>query len=262
VGYKNLDTLKKSISDISFIVKKEDCLDLPEKTFLNYYVDLTEEQASMYEQLKKKSMAELKGVMEQGNSLVTVKLAITKMLRLHQLVCGHIKDDTGAVHDVESNRLKALDSVLEETSGRVVIWTSFTYDVEQIYKHISSKYGKESVLTYYGATNQEERERVKLVFKRGREDEKIKYLIANDKTGGYGNNFTAINTSIYYSYDFDNNVHHQTQDRIHRIGQIEPVTYVYLIARGTIDEKIISVLKGKMKLADLLTPSNWRSSFD
>lgn len=297
-SYKNLDKLKESISKISFIVKKEDCLDLPPKTFMNYYVDLTPEQEKLYEQLRKRSIAEISQItnvpadkMEQKfmsealqtlkeygvegiqigskiyaeegdkvykSSIVSVKLMITKMLRLHQLVCGHLRDDDGVIHDIPTNRLKALDDILEETRGKVVIWTSFTPDVKAIYKHIREKYGPQSVLTYYGETSNEERARVKEVFKRGREVDEIRFLIANDKTGGYGNNFTAITTSIYYCYDFDFNVHHQTQDRIHRIGQTDPVTYIYLVCRNTIDEKIISVLKNKKSISDLLTQSNWK----
>lgn len=259
-GYKNLDRLKESIAKCSFIVKKEDCLDLPPKTFMDYNVDLTDEQEKMYESLRQRAIAEVQN--EAGeNSLVTVKIALTKMLRLHQFVCGHTKDDDGVVHSIPSNRLKALEAVLDEAQGKVVIWTSFTYDVEAISAFLEKKYGKQSFLTYYGATSNEERERVKEVFKRGREVDSIRFLIANDKTGGYGNNFTAITTAVYYSYDFDNNVHHQTQDRIHRIGQTEPVTYVYLKAKGTIDEKILQVLKGKMTVAELITPSNWKENF-
>jgi SNF2 family DNA or RNA helicase len=223
-------------------------------------VELTEEQKTLYEQLKRRSVAEL--MHADGKSLVSTKLAITKMLRLHQLVCGHIKDDDGTFHEIKNNRLKALEEVLEEVSEKAIIWTSFTYDVKQIYEFIKEKYGADSVLTYYGETSEEERAKVKEVFKRGREDDKIRFVIANNKTGGYGNNFTAITTSIYYSYDFDNNVHHQTQDRIHRIGQTKPVTYVYLVAKGTIDEKIINVLKGKTELANMLTESNWKTCFE
>jgi SNF2 family DNA or RNA helicase len=258
-GYKNLKALQESIAKVSYIVKKEDCLDLPKKTIMYHNVELTEEQAAMYESLKKRAISEIQ---KEGEfSLVTVKIALTKMLRLHQLVCGHIKDDDRVFHEVKSNRLKALEEIIDETSGRVIIWTSFTYDVDKIVAFLRNKYGNESTLHYHGATTQEEREHVKVVFKRGGEVDGVRFLVANDKTGGYGNNFTAITTSIYYSYDFDNNVHHQTMDRIHRIGQIEPVTYVYLRCMGTIDEKILSVLTGKTTLANILTPSNWRDLF-
>jgi SNF2 family DNA or RNA helicase len=227
---------------------------------MDYNVELTPEQERMYESLKQRAIAEIQNEVGE-NSIITVKIALTKMLRLHQFVCGHTKSDDGIVHEIPSNRLSALEAVLNEAQGKVVIWTSFTYDVKAISAFLEKKYGKESFLTYYGETSNEERERVKEVFKRGREVDSIKFLIANDKTGGYGNNFTAITTAVYYSYDFDNNVHHQTQDRIHRIGQTEPVTYVYLKAKGTIDEKILAVLKGKMTVAELITPSNWKENF-
>lgn len=259
-GYKNLDALQKAIARVSFIVKKEDCLDLPPKVYMDYNVELTDEQKTMYVSLVKLSIAEIEK--ESETSLVTVKLAITKLLRLHQLVCGHIKDDDGVVHKIPHNRLKALEAILEETNGRVIIWTHFTHDIEEIANFLREKYGKESTCTYYGETDNKDRAYVKEVFKRGREVDGVRFIVANDKTGGYGNNFTAVTTAIYYSYDFDNNIHHQTQDRIHRIGQTEKCTYIYLKAKETIDEKITDVLKNKMKLAEILTPSNWRSIFN
>lgn len=293
-GYKNLDRLKASISKVSFIVKKEDCLDLPPKTDMKYYVELTDEQRRVYEQLKLRSIVELEGKLrnskvvmdaarlfeelkgfenasiseefENGlndnmSPIVSVKAAIVKLLRLHQICCGYVRDDDKVLHQLDSNRIKVLDELLEETRGRTIIWTHFTPDIENIYKHISEKYGKESVLTYHGATSREERDYVKEVFKRGREVDHIRFLIANDKTGGYGNNWTAATLNIYYSYDYDYNIHHQTQDRIHRIGQTEPVTNVYLIARNTIEERMIEVLKNKQNIAELLTQSNWKNLF-
>jgi len=260
-GYRNLDSLKQAISQVAFIVKKEDCLDLPKKTYMEYNVDLTPEQERMYKELSKRLMTEVEN--ESGsNPIVSVKIALTKMLRLHQLVCGHITDDDKVFHKLPANRLKALSDLLDEAQGRVVIWTSFRPDVDAIAEFLKDKYGAQSFLTYHGGTSNEDREKAKTVFKRGGEVSGLNYLVANDKTGGYGNNFTAITTAIYFSYDFDNNIHHQTQDRIHRIGQTEPVTYVYLKAPGTIDDKIISVLRDKTKLADLCTPSNWRTCFN
>jgi len=298
-GFKNLKALQESMAKISYIVKKEDCLDLPKKTIMYHNVELTDEQAKMYESLKKRSIAEIEKttdskvvtdavslfdeLTETGVSfsdewkesfkqninqsgIVSVKIALTKMLRLHQLVCGHVKDDDGIMHDIKSNRLRALDELIEETNGNVVIWTSFTHSVNEITKFLKEKYGPESTLTYYGDTPIQEREYAKTVFKRGGEVPGVRFLVANDKTGGYGNNFTAITTAIYYSYNFDNNIHHQTMDRIHRIGQTEPVTYVYLrgLINGhpTIDDKILNVLTGKTKLADILTPSNWKKNFE
>lgn len=259
-GYRNLETLKQSISKVAYIVKKEDCLDLPKKTYMEYNVELTPDQERMYKELSKRLMTEVEK--ESGsNPIVSVKIALTKMLRLHQLVCGHITDDDKVFHKIASNRLKALSDLLDETQGKVVIWTSFRPDVDAIAELLKEKYGAQSFLTYHGGTSNEDREKAKTVFKRGGEVRGLDYMVANDKTGGYGNNFTAVTTAIYFSYDFDNNIHHQTQDRIHRIGQTEPVTYIYLKAKDTIDDKIISVLRDKTKLADLCTPSNWKECF-
>jgi SNF2 family DNA or RNA helicase len=257
-GYKNLDKLRATINELAYIVKKEDCLDLPERLPPMYYnVELTKEQAVLYESLKKRSIVEL----EKDGSIVSVKQAITKLLRLHQLVCGHLKDDDGVFHEIETNKIKVLGEILDETRGIVIIWTHYTYDILNIKKFLEKEYGPKSVLTYYGDTSQEERAYVKEIFKRGRENNETRFLVANDKTGGYGNNWTAATTSIYYSYDYDYNIHHQTQDRIYRIGQTERTTNVYLVTKGTVEEKMIEVLRTRKNIADMLIQSNWKDLF-
>jgi len=255
VGYKNLDNLKKAIEKYSFIVKKKDCLDLPPKIYQKCFVELTEEQKYHYDRLKKESFTQL-----SETSLVTTKIVLTKLLRLHQLVCGHLSDDDKNIHSIPHNRLFSLSSLLEEIEGKVIIWANYRASIEEIEVHLKKEYGNDRVLSYYGDTPQAMRDTARVAFKRGK-DSIVKFLIGNPQTAGYGLDLTAATTVIYYSNSFDAEKRNQSEDRAHRIGQTESVTYIDMIAQGTIDEKILQALKAKKNLSDLITTSNWASFF-
>ena len=168
-----------------------------------------------------------------------------------------MKDDEGNVHEVKSNRIEALKSILEETTGQVIIWCNYRQDIHNIEKELKSIYGKEQVQTYYGDTTDDERSTAKAAFRLGAESE-LRFLIANPATGGYGLTLTGATTHVYYSNNFDAEKRNQSEDRSHRIGQTNRVTYIDIVAPGTIDEKIINALRRKKSLADEITETNWK----
>lgn len=255
VGYKNISDLQKRLAKVSFVIKKEECLDLPPKIYQRFEVELTPEQAKLYEDLRKRSITEI------NEQTVSVKIVLTKLLRLHQLVCGHIKDDEGRVYEVPNKRIEALGIILEEVSGQVIIWANYRDDINVIVQFLRRNYGENSTLTYYGDTSDEDRAHAKRTFKRGEETQGCRFLVGNPQTGGYGLNLTGANTVIYYSNSFDAEKRNQSEDRAHRIGQTDRVTYIDIVARGTIDEKILKALRSKKDLAEQITMSNWLEYF-
>ena len=76
--------------------------------------------------------------------------------------------------------------------------------------------------------------------------------MGHPKTGGYGLTLTAANTVVYFSNSYDLELRLQSEDRAHRIGQENKVTYIDLISPGTIDEKIVDALRNKIKIADTI----------
>ena len=254
-GYKNLEDLHRRMSNVSFIIKKEECLDLPKKIYQKFYVELTPDQKRMYDELKKLSMSEIEG------ELVSVKIVLTKLLKLHQLVCGHVKDDDGTVHAIPHNRVKALMDIMEETQGQVLIWANYRDDIFAIEKALKAAYGEKSTLTYFGETSAEDRDLVKHVFRKGNDTKGYRFMVGNTQTGGYGITLTGATTVIYYSNNFDAEKRNQSEDRCHRIGQTDSVTYIDLVVKGTVDERILQALKSKKELSDIITESNWKNMF-
>jgi len=240
-SYQRLEELSDILNKFSYRVLKEDCLDLPEKIYIKREVELTEEQEAAYATMKSAALATIKG------KLATAPHVLTQMMRLHQITCGHLKTDEGSITELKSNRLNELMDVLDEIEGKAIIWANYIYDVEHIVAEIKKKYGDDSVVQYYGAIKSEQRQSNIDKF----QDPKSTYrfFVGNPQTGGYGITLTAASTVIYYSNGYDLEKRLQSEDRAHRIGQKKSVTYVDIIARKTVDEKIVKALRSKINIA-------------
>ena len=241
VAYRNLGELSEKLKPFSYRVLKDDCLDLPPKTFMKRTIQLTDEQKKVYDQMKKLALAELNGKM------ITTVNVITQLMRLHQITCGHFKSDDGVTQTLKSNRLDELMDVLSEMEGKAVIWAHYRYDIEVIVEAIKKEYGDKSVVTYYGDTSTDDRQKaIKLI-----QDPKseVRFIVGTPQTGGYGITLTGASTMIYYSNGYDLEKRQQSEARIDRIGQEKPMTYIDIIAEGTVDEKIVKALRTKVNIA-------------
>lgn len=239
LGYKNMEELTDKIGTFSYRVLKKDCLDLPSKSYTTRLVNLTLDQIRMYKDLQKEALT----LLEDGG-LVSTPQVITQMLRLQQILSGHVKTDDGEIVEVASQRLDAMMSCLEEVSGKVIIWSRFRYDIVAIVATIAKQYGEQCVVSYYGDTSEQDRQNAIDRFQNGN----ARFFVANPATAGYGLTLTEANTVIYYANDFNLETRIQSEDRCHRIGQTNSVTYIDLIAEGTIDEKIVGALRDKIDI--------------
>jgi len=249
-SYKRLDELATKLKAFSYRVLKEDCLDLPEKVYIRREVDLTDEQSKAYSTMKSAALALLKGKM------ATAPHVLTQMMRLHQITCGHLKNDDGTITEIKNNRLKELVNLLDEVEGKVIIWANYVYDIEHIVKTISDEFGSDSIVQYYGAIPAEQRQ--ENIEKFQDPNSKARFFIGNPQTGGYGITLTCANTVVYYSNGYDLEKRLQSEDRAHRIGQNKSVTYVDFIAPKTVDEKIVKALRKKMNIANEIMDEDWR----
>ena len=252
VGYQNLEELTGNVNEFSYRVLKKECLDLPDKVYQRREVELTTEQKKVYKELKDYAIAEL-----DSHELVSVTSVLTQILRLHQVVCGFVRNDNGDEVEVKSNRLDELINILEEVQGKTIIWANYQYDIKRILKTLHNITGVNSVATYYGETPDEERQEIIRRFQDPNSE--LKYLISNTQTGGYGITLTEASNVIYYSNNYDLEKRLQSEDRAHRIGQTNKVTYIDLVAKGTVDEKIVKALRNKLSLAqEVLGDEQWK----
>jgi len=240
VGYRNLGELSEKVKPFSERVLKEDCLDLPKKTYMKRTVTMTKPQEKVYREMKKYAMAQLAG------KSVTTSTVMVQLMRLHQISCGHFTADDGSVQEIPCNRVTELMDILSEMEGKAVIWSHYQKDVQRILKEIKKKYGDDSVVDYYGLTPQDDRQEN---IKRFQEDDKCRFFVGTTQTGGYGITLTAASNMIYFSNGYDLEKRQQSEARIDRIGQTKPMTYIDILTEDTIDNKILQALRKKVNIA-------------
>jgi len=241
VGFQRLPELNTIIDQYSYRVLKEDCLDLPEKIYTTRTISLTSEQVKAYEEMRRFNITEMDG------KTMTSLSTLAALIRLHQITCGHVTFDDGDTKEIKSNRMNELLNILEEVDGKVIIWANYRFDIKKIQQTLSEKFGADSVATYYGDTKDKDRQDI--VEKFQDKNSSLKYFVGNPSTGGYGLTLTAAHTVVYYSNSYDLEKRMQSEDRAHRIGQVNKVTYVDMIAEGTVDEKIVRSLRSKIDIA-------------
>jgi SNF2 family DNA or RNA helicase len=242
IKFKNLAQLGQLVAPHSYRILKKECLDLPDKVYTKREVELSDEQKEAYKDMKANAMSVLK-----GQSMTAINV-LTQLIRLHQITCGHMKTDAGHIIDLHSSRIDELMQILGETTGKVIIWANYIHDIEKIEANIAlSDFGADSLCTYYGATPSDKRQ--ECINKFQDPNSSVRFFIGNTQTGGYGITLTEASTVIYYSNNYDLEKRIQSEDRAHRIGQKNKVLYIDLVAKGTVDEKIIKSLRNKVNIA-------------
>jgi len=240
VGYRHLDELAEKLKPFSYRVLKDECLDLPDKTFMKRIIQLTPDQKKLYTQMKQMALAEMNGKM------ITTSTALTQLMRKLHITCGYFKADDGTTQEINNNRIDELINVLGEIEGKTVIWAHWQNDVKHIIKAVVKEYGEGCCVDYYGLTPQSERQDNINKFQN---DPKVRFFIGTPATGGYGITLTGASNMIYYSNGYDLEKRTQSEARIDRIGQKFPMTYIDILAEDTVDERIVKALRKKINIA-------------
>jgi len=239
--YTNLEELELKLKGFSFRVKKEECLDLPEKMYQRRNLQLAQKQQEVYNRLKKAAYVILK------DSEVSFTNKLTEILRLHQVCNGFVKMDNQEITIFENcPKLKELLDIIEEGEGKFIIWANYVHNIESIINLLKKTYNSDSVVSIYGAITPEQRQEA---VRRFQEDDKCRFFVGNPSTGGYGLTLTKASYVVYFSNSYNLEVRQQSEDRAHRIGQNKNVLYIDLVAEKTIDELIIAALKNKIKIS-------------
>ena len=242
IGFQKLEELQESIKDFSIRKRKDECLDLPEKVYTKRHIELTDEQKVAYGSMKKQALMILE------DELFSTVNILTQLMRLQQIVAGSLRNEEGETIVLKNNRVQAVLDLLEETSGKVVIFAMFQTDIQELEKAIAEKFGPGAVASYYGKTPQDKRQVI--IDKFQDPDSELRYFVSNPLTGGRGITLTEASTMIFYSNSYDLELRVQAEDRIHRIGQERSCTYIDLVSKGTVDERILQNLLNKVKISN------------
>jgi SNF2 family DNA or RNA helicase len=240
--YKHMDELRERVNAMSFRVLKKDCLDLPDKVYIQRSVMLEGDQRAAYNSARDNALSAF------AAGELTIEHALTRILRLAQIAGGFLPLDSEdeAVPFAVNAKMKALLNEIEDipAKAQVIVWARFKPELRAITQQLTKHYGR--VARYWGDIHIRDRDDEAAQFKAGQR----RFMVAQQRAGGKGHNWVAGTYVIYYSNSFSYEDRFQSEDRSHRIGQKEKVTYIDLSAAGTVDVKILAALKAKKDVAD------------
>lgn len=238
VGYQRQDDMAQRIARITFEVGR-DVLDLPEAMHMERTFKLPPEAAALYLGLKRDLVAEL------DSGTVTAANALTRLLRLMQVASGHVGldleagDDERRVREVHREKAALLSEVLDETNGEpVVVFCMFRHDIAQALEVCRAAGVSAAELS--GKANELG------AWQRG----ESRVLVAQMQSGSEGIDLTRARYCVFWSLGYSLGRYDQALARIHRPGQDRPVTYVHLIAEGTVDRIVRRALDARRAVVE------------
>ncbi len=243
--YRNLEKLSKLIAPYSTRILKKDCLDLPEKIYKTLVFSMTREQIEVY----KKAEEECRIVFQNEETPFNKLVAVTKLAQITSGYYIHPASEEPVRIEGENRKLDLLIervSKIIEAGDKVIIWARYRIEIAGIVERLKEL--KINVVEYHGGVDKKARVAALESFERG----DAQAFVGNQQAGGTGITIVAAHYVFYFSNDFSLRNRFQSEDRAHRIGQKENVVYFNIVAKGTIDEKVVRALLNKKDVADVI----------
>lgn len=234
-----VDHLAAKIQPYVYQVTKDECLDLPRKLYDLRYYGMTAEQRSQYEYAKAYFLD-----VEEITSYDLFRLFTS----LQQIISGYWRHpDTGEVIELPHYRLDMLSDTLASIpdGAKVIVWCKYHYSLRQIVAMLSTAHGPEAVAQFHGDLSEQARNAELARFRAG-----ARFLVATQSAGGHGLTLNEAHHAVFYENGFKYAERAQAEDRCHRIGQARPVTYLDLVCRRSIDERIQRALADKADVVE------------
>lgn len=250
-SHKNLSHLSKLIEPFSTRITKKECLDLPDKIRTKRYIDMTPEQKELYESMKKFGYAELK----KTDQKVFASSLIVQVGKLHQIANGILIQNNQHIPTYKYDII--CKTIEDEVSGQIVIWFCFTMNLLKAKQIIQKKFGWNSCREVYGDIPQQNRVANIQAF----QNKQYPILLANPSTIMHGLNLVNCSYSGYANNSTHLEHRIQSEDRFHRIGQINKVTYIDFITFGTMEEKLLDRLQEHHKVGSEILQDSWEEWF-
>ncbi len=252
-SWVGLGRVLESMAKWSFTVKKEQCLDLPDKTYEIRWVEMEPSQQEIYDQVCTQVLLELKAL----GAKVSIQNILVQYLRLAQVTSGFIKDSEGAEHTISESKIDQLMELLEDEGWpKVIVWSRFVHEINAICAALKKRGVKH--VEYHGKIKDTDRQ---VAVDQFQNDPDTKVFVGTPATGGIGINLTAASLVVYVSNDFSLGNRMQSEDRSHRKGQKNAVTYVDLICGGSIDQLVYERLRSKRQMANFFSdPTELKNS--
>ena len=239
IGYKHLDELQEQLDEIMLRRRKEDVLDLPEKTYVDEYVDMTPKQAIIYKEITNEIKANIDQIKSSANPL-------SEMIRMRQAT-GYTGILSSQIQ--ESAKLDRMEEIVDDTienGEKVVVFSNWTSITDEVCRRLSQKY---DIAVITGDTKDEDRQKMVDKFQN---DKNCKVMVGTCGAMGAGLTLHAGTVECFMDVPWNRALYDQCVDRCHRIGQKNMVTIYNLMCKGTIDERVWQLVNRKGKMADAL----------
>lgn len=232
-SYKNIDQLRDQLDSVMLRRTKDEVLDLPEKVYVNEYVELTDEQKKLYNQTITDAMYSE----DDDNDCI-----LATLLRLRQISGG-----IGPYSTIKKNpKLDRLEQIVEEAvySGtKVIVYSNWVEGIKPIVERLQ-KYNP-VVLT--GETKDADRQ---VIVNQFQNDDSVKVILGTIGALGTGVTLTAATEVAFYDEPWNDATKEQACDRAYRIGTTSKVTIHTIMSHNTYDEDVHAIVEGKRYLAE------------
>lgn len=244
-GYLDLDHLYNKLRPHTFKATKKECLDLPEKLYEVRTLTMKGEIKKLYDDMANELLIEI----EQGMCEATT--VVTKIVRCHQILGGFVSlaimnegNPTGKFkpHQIpgENPKIEELLEILQETDQKAIVWCRYEPEIFAVSEALS----KAKINFINDRTDRD------TVEERFQNNDKIRVFVGSPETMGLGITLTEATLVIYYSNSRYHIARTQSEDRAHRKGQRNAVTYIDILYEDSIDVTILKGLKDKKDLSE------------
>ena len=241
IGYKNLDILQNLISNCSLRRRKDDVLDLPDKTYIVDYVEMKKDQQDLYNKVADGIASELNLL----DHIPTILEELSINIRLRQITAYPGILSSEVTQSAKLDRLYELVEEITSQGDKVLVFNTFKGSAYEEYARLD-KFG---CLLCTGDQKDDEISYNKGLFEN---DDSKKVMIATWQKMGTGHTLTSANYCIFVDTPWTDADFQQAADRIYRIGQNKKVTIISLVTKDTYDERVLDILKNKKILSSYL----------
>lgn len=242
VGYKNIQELQDTLDTMMLRRLKQDVLDLPEKLFIDEYVEMTPKQEQIYREVSNQIRANIDQIAMSPNPLAN-------LIRLRQAT-GYTGILSSTVQ--ESAKLDRLEELVEDALAngkKVVIYSNWTQMTDAIQERLK----KYNYCIITGETKDNMRQEYVDLFQNS---DKYKIIIGTIGAMGTGLTLTAGTVEIFVDEPWNRALRDQAVDRCHRVGTTENITIYTLMCKNTIDERIHDIVERKGMMSDAIVDGN------
>ena len=257
VRFKNVDKLQEYIAKDSFAVSKNDCLDLPEKIYMQIDLQMNDEQKKQIKQLAKYS-----ATIYQGESL-TISTKALLGIRVLQICGGNLAIHTAEEGVYDTIPIKGpnaklnyiINDLAEYGDGQCIVWAHFQPEIEMLERELGKKF---SVGAMSGETPKKDRIQIIQDFKDGI----TQVLVSNPEVGGYGLNLQMAGLQYWYSRSYRTEARLQAEDRSHRIGTVKSPIYKDLVYNSQFEKNVLEVIKEGKDMNDKFVTTKLNDLFE